>query len=150
MRRGAESKRSALKNVSYSRDLCGRVFCGVPWPSPATTLVVTSFSQGLCGAGCRALCSQLPDSSCLLLALQDGGEGPSFFKMPRRLANQIRWEMALEMLMGLTATRPPSKPYFFHNYSYGTPRARARSSGLTAGPDAGPACAYPAASPSFL
>lgn len=64
---------------------------GSSWPSPATTLVVTSFSQGLYGAGGRALRPQLPDKhSRLLLALRDGGEGPSFFKMPRRLANQIR------------------------------------------------------------
>lgn len=45
------------------------------------------------------LCSQLPEKhSGLLLTLWDGGEGPSFFKMPRRLANPIRWEMALKTM----------------------------------------------------
>lgn len=56
---------------------------------------------------------------CLLWALSDAGEEPSFFfLMPKRITNQIRWEMALGIMMRPRRCHvvPHVILYSFHNY----------------------------------
>lgn len=40
-----------------------------------------------------------------VLVLPDGREGLSFLKMPRRFANEIKWEMDVKIMMCLRVTR---------------------------------------------